>query len=236
VSVQALSSSSQVRPGHHVSYAIWVWSTHGTSKHVAVSVRTAFARHVDPPRFTVCPGSGGSTCSVGALPAGRADELQARSWVAREATGGEQVQLTATASGANASSYDASGTVEVVTAPKSPTTHTSAPPPTTSTIPPVTLPPVPGAGGATPPAGLFPTISPSPSSSSGSGSLGFPSARKQVRRTRIATAASVVPLDPRLIGGQLAGLAVLVGAIVIAIARLSLRKPRPQDGPASKDK
>lgn len=219
-----------------MSYAVWVWSTHGTSRHVAVSVRVAFARNVDQPRFTVCPGSGGSTCPIGTLPAGRADELQARTWVSRQATGGEQVQLTATASGDNASSYDASGTVEVVTAPKSPTAPpTTAPPPTTSTIPPVTLPPVPGTGSVTPPAGLFPTVTPSPSSGSGSGSLGFPNAKK-VHRARIATAASVVPLDPRLIGGQLAGLAVLGGAIVIAIARLSLRKPRPQERPGSEDK
>jgi hypothetical protein len=215
-----------------VSYAVWVWSTHGTSKGVAVSVRIAFARHVNDPRFTVCPSSGGSTCSIGSLPAGRADELQARTWVDRHATGGEQVQLTATASGSNASSYDASGTVEVVTAAKSPTDPpTTTPPPATGGgVPPVTLPPVPGTGSVTPPAGLFPTISPSPGSSSGDGgSLGFPNAKKG-HRTRIATAASVVPLDPRLIGGQLAGLLVLGSAIVIAIARLSLRKPRPQEG------
>jgi len=38
-----------------------------------------------------------------------------------------------------------------------------------------------------------------------------------------------VPLDARLIGGQLAGLAVLAAAVTIAIARLSLRTPKPQD-------
>ena len=43
----------------------------------------------------------------------------------------------------------------------------------------------------------------------------------------LATSATL-PLDPRLIGGQLAGLAVLAGAIAIAIARLSLRSPKPQ--------
>jgi hypothetical protein len=37
-------------------------------------------------------------------------------------------------------------------------------------------------------------------------------------------------LDTRLIGGQLAGLAVLAAAIAIAIARLSLRRPRPHGG------
>jgi len=84
------------------------------------------------------------------------------------------------------------------------------------------------------PAGLFPTVSPAPSPSS-SGSIGFPPARKQAGRTSSAeTASSIVPLDPRLIGGQLAGLAVLAGAVAIAIARISLRRPRPQDGPQNK--
>ena len=36
------------------------------------------------------------------------------------------------------------------------------------------------------------------------------------------------PLDKRLIGGQLIGLAVLAAAVTIAVARLSLRRPRPQ--------
>jgi len=43
----------------------------------------------------------------------------------------------------------------------------------------------------------------------------------------VVDAAATVPLDSRLIGGQLAGLAVLAGAVMIAIARLSLRAPKP---------
>jgi hypothetical protein len=46
-----------------------------------------------------------------------------------------------------------------------------------------------------------------------------------------ADAAATVPLDARLIGGQLAGLAVLAGAVTMAIARLSLRTPKQQDNP-----
>jgi hypothetical protein len=38
-----------------------------------------------------------------------------------------------------------------------------------------------------------------------------------------------VPLDSQLIGGQLAGLIVLAGAVTFAIARLSLRKPKAAD-------
>lgn len=207
-----------------------MWSTHGTSRGVSVSARLSFARHVDGPHFTVCPGSRGAACSIGTLSTGRADELQATAWVGRKATGGEQVELSASASGSNARSYNASGSVQVVLAPPThPAPTSSAAPTTTVTLPPVTLPPVPGSSvGA--PGGIFPTVSPGSSSSSGTGGVGFPSVKKQ-SRTRVATAAAVVPLDPRLIGGQLAGLAVLAGAIAIAIARLSLRKPKPQSGP-----
>jgi hypothetical protein len=49
-------------------------------------------------------------------------------------------------------------------------------------------------------------------------------------RVRADTTAATLPLDPRLVGGQLVGLAVLAGAIAMAIARLSLRTQRPQDG------
>jgi len=45
----------------------------------------------------------------------------------------------------------------------------------------------------------------------------------------LTDAATTVPLDPRLIGGQLAGLAVLAGGVAIAIARLSLRSPKSED-------
>ena len=41
---------------------------------------------------------------------------------------------------------------------------------------------------------------------------------------------AILPLNSRLIGGQLAGLVVLATAIAIAITRLSLRTPRPHDG------
>jgi hypothetical protein len=49
-----------------------------------------------------------------------------------------------------------------------------------------------------------------------------------------ADAAATVPLDSRLIGGQLAGLAVLAGGVAIAIARLSLRTPKPHDDGTAK--
>jgi hypothetical protein len=178
-------------------------------------------------------------CSIGSLPAGQADELQATAFVQGSAANGEQVQLSATAAGTATHSFGSSGSVQVVSAPSPTPTPSTSFPPVTTTLPPVTLPPgggLGGLGGGSDPVGLFPTVSPSPSA--GASNLGFPPAKKATR-ARAETAAAVVPLDPRLIGGQLAGLAVLVAAIAIAIARLSLRRPKPQQdgasGPGNKD-
>jgi hypothetical protein len=97
-------------------------------------------------------------------------------------------------------------------------------------LPPTTLLPIPSAT-ITPPSlgGLFPTVTP----------LALPSAKQKHQRSgkaaRVAQTSSALPLDPRLIGGQLAGLAVLAAAITMAVARLSLRTPEPASpgpGPA----
>jgi hypothetical protein len=238
VAVQSLSTS-QVHPGHDASYAIWVWSTNGTSRAVSVNVGIQAVRHVSDPHFTVCRTSHGTTCGIGELPAGQADELEASAPVGAHATGGEVVDLTASASAANATSYSASGSISVVTA-----RHSASPSPTVTPQPEptvtITLPPVPepeGTGTVNPVGGLFPTVSPS---ASRSGHVSFPAAGGRSghghQRTRVRATADIVPLDPRLIGGQLAGLAVLAGAIAIAIARLSLRKPKTQSGPAEASK
>jgi hypothetical protein len=45
---------------------------------------------------------------------------------------------------------------------------------------------------------------------------------------KVSEVSASFPLSTRLVGGQIIGLAVLAAAIAIAVARLSLRKPRPQ--------
>jgi hypothetical protein len=93
------------------------------------------------------------------------------------------------------------------------------------------LPPLPSGAFTSPtdPSGLFPTVSPS-SSGSAAASGG---ATKDPKQSDATTASATLPLDSRLIGGQLAGLVLLAAAIAIAIARLSLRAPRPHDGDTS---
>jgi hypothetical protein len=219
-----------VRAGHSADFAVWVWSDKATSHNVKVSVHVAYALYVGAPHFTVCPTASGRTCKLGNVPAGTVDELQVAAKVGAKAALGEQVQLNARATATKALSFENSATDVVVVAPP-PTADPTTP--VTTLPPPTTLPPIAGTGVAPKnPTGLFPTVgpasSPSISPSQGTGSIGLP--RVKPRKTaRVADVAATVPLDPRLIGGQLAGLAVLAGAVAIAIARLSLRSPKPPD-------
>ena len=120
--------------------------------------------------------------------------------------------------------------IDAAPAPSEPSTAT--PPPTVPVTP--ALPAVPGSVGTLPgvgtspqnPANLFPTVSPAASASPNS--AGTAANGRRPHRINALAASATLPLDPRLIGGQLAGLAVLAGAIVIAIVRLSLRSPKPQ--------
>jgi hypothetical protein len=81
-----------------------------------------------------------------------------------------------------------------------------------------------GNGSVGDPSGLFPTINPSTASKSGSHpkSLSGP--------YRPSTVADVLPLNTSQVGSQVAGLVVLAIGIIIAIARVSLRKPKVTTG------
>jgi hypothetical protein len=212
-----------VTAGKDANFAVWVWSAKAPSNGVSVSVGIDYAMYVQDPSFTVCPDASGQTCKLGHVPVGQADELQVRVPVGSKAALGEQVQLIATAT-SSTSSFSGSATDVVVTASSGSTQPTSSAP--GPVLPPVTLPPV-AQPGVTPgnPAGLFPTVAPaSPATSAPA----LPPAKPR-KTVRVADVAATVPLDPRLIGSQLVGLAVLAGAVAVAIARLSLRTPKPPE-------
>jgi len=240
VLVKSLSSGARVRPGHNADYAIWVWSARASASNVTVTTSLNTSRHVTAPRFSVCPRAKGSDCQVGYLPKGQADQLRASVGVRGSATAGERLRLTAVVRGTKATSYRSAATIVVAAAPAPTPTPTPSPSPTSPgsvpptylpppTVPPTYLPPVPDTGVApTDPSNLFPTVSPSPTPSS-TGSA--PSARTGTahRHIRTASASALLPFDSRLIGGQLLGLAVLASAIVLAVARLSLRTRKPDN-------
>jgi len=189
---------------------------------------------VSAAKFSVCPSASGSTCTIGDLPLGQADELQAVVKVASAASPGAKVTLTATASGTKASSFHAAATIVIASAHSPSASSTPTPAPALPVMP--VLPALPGSITAVPgigtvaqnPASLFPTVSPAASASAGSPAAG--QAGRRPHHINVLVASATLPLDLRLIGGQLAGLAVLAGAIAIAIARLSLRSTKPQGG------
>jgi hypothetical protein len=173
-------------------------------------------------KFSVCPDPKASTCDVGVLATDQVDELQATVKVGSFATLGELVEISAKATGAHALSFTGSARDKVVE-------PSAKIPGSTVTIPAQqNLPSIPGTGvSPADPSGLFPTVSASPTPT-----VGSPSARNTAKPRapfHAADVAATVPIDDRLIGGQLAGLAVLAGAVAMAIARLSLRAPKPRD-------
>jgi len=239
VSVQSFSSNAQVRGGHTASYAIWVWSTGGSTEQVTVRAATWQAKGVGTPRFSACPDASGTTCAVGNLPQGQADELQAQVAVANDARPGDHVTLAADASAKDAISFSASGSVTVVSAATpspSPSHSTTSPVPSISSVLPLAgIPGVPSPPSIeSNPSGLFPTVSPQQTASPAAGV--FAGGRKNSRGIRAIAVSDTLPLNTRLIGGQLAGLVVLAAAIAIAITRLSVRPRRPQEDNGSADK
>jgi hypothetical protein len=178
------------------------------------------------PAFRLCPARRGDTCSIGSLPAYQAFELVVTDKIGKKATTGEEISMTAvvqgdaqTPSGVALSPAEAAVSTVLGRRSSSSSTSTSEP---GSTAPATSLPGLPGTT-VTPGSisGLFPTITPSSSP---------PAGRRESSKHKVAGAtstASSLPLDPRLIGGQLAGLAVLATAITMVVARLSLRTPAP---------
>jgi hypothetical protein len=216
-------SSSGVHPGAAASYKILVWSTQADSLAANVTVSVGSAADVAAPKFTVCPQPKNEVCTVGDLLTRQSEELVAAARVSDAASVGEKVTLTATVKASKATSFHAQATISVV-APSTPTPSTSSTEPGDS-LPGASLPDLPDGGLTSPsnPSGLFPTVSPA-SSPGGSGKT-----RRGHNDPGATTTSAILPINTRLIGGQLIGLIVLASAIAIAIARLSLRTPRPHD-------
>lgn len=225
VAVQPFSGHSRVLPGHVAAYAVWIWSAKAQSRGVQVTTKVARVRGASSARFTVCPDLRRSVCDLGNLPVGQADELQVTVKVQDTATAGEKVRLTADAKAPGATAAHASANVVVVTTPPAPAPAPGSSLPPGGTLPPPSLAPLPGSSSDS---SLFPTVTPG-SGASPTTSPQPPATARHHGSTHATTVAATFPLSTRLIGGQLAGLAVLAGAIAMAIARLSLRS-RPQDG------
>lgn len=238
LSVQAAAST--VKPGGTETYAIWVWPSGGTANGITVTVSAKVSSALTP-RYSVCRVASGVTCSVGNLANGQADELLAAVTVPTTAKASQHVTLAATAkaTGAKSAALTSASALISATVGSTPTTTSPTPPGLTlpagvgATLPGGILIPVGvAASGALPvlptpasdPGGLFPTVGPGGTPSASTGTL------PNARGVRVTDVSASFPLSTRLLGGQVLGLAVLAAALVIAVARLSLREPRTPHG------
>ena len=225
LTVQALAAS--VRTGGQARYAVWVWLSSGVSGSAKVSITAKPGKLA--PSFTVCATPGGTSCSV-ALTVG-AQPVQLRAAVAvPQRAAGKTITLTATGTSPQAAAAaSASGGVPVAAASAPATTPAgTATTPGLGVLAPGALP------GATLPVGVLPSAGlpalPNPTDPS----LAFPQVSPSPDPTpapaviQASEVSASFPLDTRLVGGQIIGLAVLAAAITIAVARLSIRKQRPQ--------
>jgi hypothetical protein len=227
ISAQTLNNVTAVDPGTTVTYAIFVWLTNYSGSGGSAKITLSASPSSVSPKFSVCVPSGNSSCTVGGLTNDQQTEVQAQ--LAAPARPATDFKLTATATSAQASN-STKVSVKVGIKAKNPS-PTSSPAPNAGdggTLPPGTGLPsgttIPGLG-TQPTGGLgsaFPQVSPS-ASGAGAGAAG-----RHEHSTRTIDLSAGLPLDVRLIGGQVIGLAVLAAAVTIAVARLSLRRQAPR--------
>ena len=180
------------------------------------------------PTFTLGCGSGNGTsaCDLGAVDATSAQRLfQAEVNVPLTAATITAVSLTVTGSAANLTVDPAATSSVAVLAPASPvganlSSLSAMPPPgVAAPTPPPTLPPTVSPGGSA--AGLFPSVAP------GSPQAGSPQAEgaKPVANVS-ALSPGGTPMGSEI--AEVTGLAALVVAMVLAVTRVSFRRPAPR--------
>jgi hypothetical protein len=189
------------------------------------------------PDFSFGCGSndGTASCDLGAIDAKSAErQLEAKATVPATASTVKSVRLTVIGSAANLTKDPKAATSVTITKPASAKAATTpAATPTTSPLPVGSLPAVvagnPTTGASLSPGGnasdLFPTLKPSPSPSPGSHASPSSPANAKARQ---AADTSALPESAPVVGAQLAGLAALLVAFVLAVTRFSIRRrPAP---------
>ena len=231
-------ATSGIQRGQTALWTVTAWAKGGNVPDATIRLVAAPASL--KPAFSFGCGShdGGASCDLGALDASSAQrQLQAKIAVAASATTVTSVRLTAVASTTGLTKDpQASATTSVTAA--SPATTSPADPsaPGTTDVSPLTvggLPYLPSASPVLSPggnaAGLFPALTPSADP---------PAASHDPQKTRSVANTSALPQEGPVIGAQLAGLAVLALAFLLAVARLSFRRRSApaQSGPRSAEK
>ena len=220
------------------------WATGGNVSAATIQLQTSPTGAGTPVFTSGCGINGTSSCSLGAVDAAAAHrQLRAQFAVPTTAATVSSVNLTAIVSATNLpAAMETSGSMSISTSPapgaanSSPLTATSSQQAANSSLlvanssltgldalgvaaPTTSLSP----GGSA--SGLFPTLNPSSSTSSSTAETATPVAD---------TSSPTETASPT--GAEVAGLAALAFAVVLAVTRLSIRRPAPPAAPAPEAK
>ena len=246
--VEVAGTQASSERGQAAQWTVSAWTTGGNVTDAVLRLQAAPASGGAPGFSFGCgKDDGTSSCDLGAVDAKSAPrQLQAQVTVPVSESTVKSVSLTVTGSTAHLTkAVKASATVAITAPPPA----TAAPPPSsggaagnpaddppsfpdtvTSPLPVGSLPGIPAVSPTLSPGGnasdLFPTLNPTPPAGSGE------SAPKA--RTRPVADTSALPEGAPVVGAQLAGLAALALAFVLAVTRLSIRR-RPGTTALAKD-
>jgi hypothetical protein len=237
VSVQR--SQSSIKRGQSAAYVVQVSTVGGSASNVSVAL-TASPSSQKPEFTSGCTkGDGTASCALSSVTVKAPATLHAQVAVASNASSVSSVKLTATASIVTTTKWTppaADETVDVTSATASPTASSAGASPKVVNLPPVPLGPIPdlngesskliGPGNA---ASLFPTITPSATPQPTAGNQPQPSKRNP---DPVSTSAAL-PAGTPVLTAQVAGLIALGLAIILTVARLSLRRRSRSSGPSS---
>lgn len=248
VAVQPAQSS--VQRGQAALWTVTAWATGGDVPDATIKLTAAPASLTPAFSFGCGSADGSASCDLGAVDANAAKrQLQAKVTVPASATTVTSVRVTAVGSAANLpKDPQASAATTVTAAPAASGSSGSsassagsgspagpgAPGAPGTNVSPLTVGNLPYLSTASPElspggnaAALFPSLS--PSKDPGAGTAGG-----QKANGRPVANSSPLPLSAPVLGAQLAGLAVLALAFVLAVTKLSIRRrPKPADGPSS---
>ncbi|MGH3209075.1 MAG: hypothetical protein ACRDNO_15070 [Trebonia sp.] len=257
--VEIARAQASSERGHAAQWTVSAWSTGGIVPDASIKLQATPASGGAPGFSFGCGNAAGtSSCDLGTVDSKSAPrQLQAQLTVPVTASTITSVSLAVTGSAADLAKDPEAAATESITAPPTPTTTPqsqtppqnpaapqdpvgvpSEPDTVTSALPVGVLPSIPDAGSTLSPvvgstlspggnaAGLFPTVNPTPSTGLAQSN--------QKEHTRPVADTSALPEGAPVIGAQLAGLAALALAFVLAITRLTIRR-RPAAAKATPD-
>jgi hypothetical protein len=213
--------------GQAVSWAVTIWATGGSVPNVKIQLATTPSGSGSPDFSQGCGSDDGTAaCGLGTVASSAAQrQLMAEDTVPLDAATVSSVSLIATGSGTGLGTDPLASADVVITAPATPVGATTTTLPTAG-VPGVSSSATLSPGGSA--SGLFPTVSPNgagspgaagtPGASTGSGEPG------SIGATPVADV-SAVGKSSSALGPQVVGLAVLGVALLLAVARVSVRRP-----------